>query len=37
MTEKQETILNVALRLFAERGYENTPTNLIAKEASTLR
>lgn len=33
MTEKQETILSVALRLFAERGYENTPTSLIAREA----
>lgn len=33
MTEKQETILSVALRLFAERGYENTPTSLIAKES----
>jgi len=33
MTEKQETILTVALQLFAERGYENTSTSLIAKEA----
>ena len=33
MTEKQETILAVALRLFARQGYENTPTSQIAKEA----
>ncbi|GAB3641678.1 TetR/AcrR family transcriptional regulator [Spirosoma arcticum] len=33
MTEKQETILTVALRLFASQGYENTPTSQIAKEA----
>lgn len=33
MTEKQETILAVALRLFAGQGYENTPTSQIAKEA----
>lgn len=33
MTEKQETILTIALRLFAGQGYENTPTSQIAKEA----
>ena len=33
MTEKQETILAVALRLFAGQGYDNTPTSQIAKEA----
>ena len=33
MTEKQETILAVALRLFAGQGYENTPTSQIAKES----
>ena len=33
MTEKQETILTVALQLFAEQGYENTPTSQIAKAA----
>ena len=33
MTEKQETIRAVALRLFAGQGYENTPTSQIAKEA----
>ena len=33
MTEKQETILTVALRLFAEQGYETTPTSQIAKQA----
>lgn len=33
MTERQETILAVALRLFAGQGYENTPTSQIAKEA----
>lgn len=33
ITGKQETILIVALRLFAERGFENTPTSQIAKKA----
>ncbi len=33
MTEKQEAILVVALRLFAEQGYDNTPTSQIAREA----
>lgn len=33
MTDKKETILHIALRLFAEQGYESTPTNQIAKEA----
>jgi AcrR family transcriptional regulator len=30
---KKEMILQTALRLFAERGYDQTPTSLIAKEA----
>ena len=30
---KKEVILETALELFAERGYEATPTSLIAKEA----
>jgi AcrR family transcriptional regulator len=33
MTEKKELILQTALRLFSEQGYEATPTNRIAKEA----
>jgi AcrR family transcriptional regulator len=33
MTEKQENIVLVALRLFAEQGYESTPTSQIAKAA----
>lgn len=33
MTEKQELILVTALRLFAEKGFDTTPTSLIAKEA----
>lgn len=33
MTKKKETILTVALRLFAGQGYENTPTSQIAKES----
>jgi AcrR family transcriptional regulator len=33
MSDRKETILSTALRLFAERGYETTPTSLIAKEA----
>ncbi|MCC9167138.1 TetR/AcrR family transcriptional regulator [Pontibacter harenae] len=30
---KKEQILETALKLFADRGYENTPSSLIAKEA----
>ncbi|MDX2362412.1 MAG: helix-turn-helix domain-containing protein [Crocinitomicaceae bacterium] len=33
MTEKQENILNIALRLFAKNGYDATSTNKIAKAA----
>lgn len=33
MTEKQELILETALKLFAENGFDTTPTSLIAKEA----
>lgn len=33
MSGRKETILATALRLFAERGYETTPTSLIAREA----
>ncbi len=33
VTEKKQAILNAALDLFIERGYHNTPTSLIAKEA----
>ncbi len=33
MTEKQENILNTALKLFATKGYTNTSTSLIAREA----
>jgi AcrR family transcriptional regulator len=32
-TDKKEAILKSALELFIERGYHNTPTSLIAKEA----
>jgi AcrR family transcriptional regulator len=31
--DKQEAILNTALRLFVERGFFGTPTSLISKEA----
>ena len=34
MTNNKEKILQTALRLFAERGYNGTPTSLVAKEAS---
>ncbi len=33
MTEKKELILQKALALFSEKGYDNTPTSLIAKQA----
>ncbi len=33
MTERQENIILVALKLFADQGYESTPTSQIAKEA----
>jgi len=33
LTEKQEKILDVALKLFAKQGYSSTPTSKIAKEA----
>ena len=33
MTEKQELILETALRLFAKYGFDTTPTSQIAKEA----
>lgn len=33
MTEKQELILETALKLFAENGFDTTPTSLIAREA----
>ncbi len=33
MTEKQEKIVNAALRLFAEEGYKSTSTSKVAKEA----
>lgn len=33
MTEKQESILNTALDLFANRGYHSTPTSLVAQKA----
>lgn len=33
MTEKQLSILNAALRLFAQQGFSATPTSQIAKEA----
>ena len=33
MTEKKELILETALKLFAERGFDTTPTSQIAKEA----
>lgn len=33
MTEKQRRILEVALRLFAEEGYNAVPTSRVAKEA----
>ncbi|MFY0686621.1 MAG: TetR/AcrR family transcriptional regulator [Cyclobacteriaceae bacterium] len=33
MTEKQEKILNAALALFAEEGYNTTSTNKVAKKA----
>ena len=32
-TDKQEAILDTALRLFVERGFFGTPTSLISKEA----
>lgn len=34
MTEKKELILQTALKLFSEKGFENTPTSLVAKEAN---
>ncbi|TAE57522.1 MAG: TetR/AcrR family transcriptional regulator [Bacteroidetes bacterium] len=33
LTEKKEHILQTALRLFSEQGYERTPTSQIAREA----
>ena len=33
MTEKQENILNAALKLFATEGYASTSTSKVAKEA----
>lgn len=33
MTEKQENIINAALKLFAEEGYKSTSTSKVAKEA----
>lgn len=33
MTEKQENIVNAALKLFAEEGYKSTSTSKVAKEA----
>lgn len=33
MTEKQEKIINAALKLFAEEGYKSTSTSKVAKEA----
>lgn len=33
MTQKKELILQTALRLFSEHGFDTTPTSLIAKEA----
>ena len=33
MTEKQEKIVNAALKLFAEEGYKSTSTSKVAKEA----
>ena len=33
MTEKQEKILNTALKLFAENGYDSTSTSKVAKAA----
>ena len=33
MTEKQEKILNAALKLFAEEGYRTTSTSKVAQEA----
>ncbi|GJQ63041.1 MAG: hypothetical protein SCALA702_20940 [Melioribacteraceae bacterium] len=34
MTEKQENIIQAAIKLFSERGYAATSTNAIAKEAA---
>jgi AcrR family transcriptional regulator len=33
MTDKQKSILDSALRLFADKGFDAVPTSLIAKEA----
>jgi len=33
MTEKQQSILNSALSLFADKGFDAVPTSLIAKDA----
>lgn len=33
MTEKQQNILNAALKLFAQEGYASTPTSRVAQEA----
>ena len=34
--EKRDAILKAALTLISERGFHNTPTSLIAKEAGEL-
>jgi AcrR family transcriptional regulator len=35
MMDKKEQIIKIAMKLFVERGFENTPTSLISKKSKT--